>query len=442
MNNFNYIVLILLNILPWIYFLFIPFRNNTKYGFRKTLLLVGAVIIFFNFMLSLIYTHNMTIIVESFIFQIIDLLISLILAFVLINANKFKIFFVFLVIIPGTLVTVVISNFLGVYFDDYLVATIAIRIVTTFIVSLFFTSFWRKYFLLPTPYVSNKEKELWKYAVLIPSILDCVCMVIYAIELVLDDITILDVVLQFVIFISTILICILLFNCLRYARKEIYSRLEDEKLKYLLDLQKKNLQKNLQNFDRIKRNNHDFRHHLMTINVYATNHENDKLIDYIQNLINTTNVYQQHFFCENMAVNAILVFNYKKAVDNDIQLDFKVSIPEKINISDVDLSILIGNLIENAIEASMFLPKDKRNILVKGKLIYDKLYLIIENNYLKSNINEKKPLLSSKRNYTTEGIGLFTVKSIVHKYSGELDIHYEAEIFTVKVLLSVPEDKL
>ena len=436
---FENIILALLSILPWQFFLFRPFRDSTRYSFKITVLLVGSITVLCNIVLAVVYMQEMLIVVKGFEFQMLAFAISLTLAFIFIEENKYKIIFVFLMIIPGTLVTIVVSNFFAQSFENQLMGTIFIRIVATSIVCCLFTLFWEKYFVIPTPYVNDKDKELWKYAWFVPSILVSICLGIYWAETALDKIDFIDVILQIGIFLSTMLICLLLFNCLRYARKEISMRSEDEKLKFLLDLQKKNYQEILLDFDRIKKNNHDFRHHLMTISAYATKKENDKLIDYIKNLTNITNEYQQHFFCENMTINAILVSNYKKAEDSNIEINVKLSIPEGLNLSDVDLSMLIGNLIENAIEASLFLPEDRRKIQIKGKLISDKLYIIIENNHVKKQVAENGTLFSSKRNYHSQGIGLYTVRTIVDKYFGEIDINYDDDVFVVKIVLTVPE---
>ena len=437
MIDLKYILFALLNILPWVYFLFLPFHKTTIFGYRQTFGIVSTVLILFDIAIAVIFLINMVYVVASVLFQIVSLIIALIMALLLIDDDIYKILFAFFVIIPGSLLTVVISDFFGLYCYNSVIAIIIIRIIATFIVSFLFIYFFKKYFVEPPPYVQDKEKELWKHAWIIPALLALLCLSIYCIEIILEKVNVLDVILQIIIFLSTIAICILLFNCLGYARKEIIRRTETEKLNILLELQKKNHQKVLVHFERIKKNNHDFRHHLMTINTYASNQENEKLHHYIKDLVNVTNEYQHHFFCENMTINAILVSNYKKAKDNNINISFKLAIPEDLNISDVDLSILIGNLIENAIEASLFLPEDQRNITVKGKLFADKLYIIFENNYIKTQNQKNEKFLSSKRNFESEGVGLYTVRTIVEKYNGEMEIVHDGKIFTTKIVLDI-----
>ena len=439
MSNVYYAILTLLDVFPWIFFQIGPFfKNNTPRPYKKLTLIITFVVLY---KLLATYFHAVVLLtpLTTFFIQSSSSLLTIILALLLIPANKYKICFISLLTIPASSLTATISKYIienHSFNTDYYLVMLYARIISTLIISFIYYKFWKKYFSQHIPYVVKKENELWYYAWRIPAILVLISINVYMLEVIEGHIHIYDLVVQGFLCFAILGICALFFDCLKYARENINQRIESEKLELLLNLQQKNSQEILTDFERIKKNNHDFRHHLATLNTYAQNKEYEAITYYIKDLMSTTNEYHPHFFCDNMAVNATLVSNYKKAEENHINIEYKISIPNKLNISDIDLSILFGNLIENAIDASLYLPNNKRHIMVKGRLYEDKVYLIFENNYRTDRIRPDKPYYSSKRDYVSTGIGLLTVSNIVDKYHGESDISYDNGIFTVKLLLN------
>ena len=100
-----------------------------------------------------------------------------------------------------------------------------------------------------------------------------------------------------------------------------------------------------------RRAKHDVRHHISLMQEYVRNKQYGELEKYL-------NSYQQSLpddtlisFCENKTVNAVMLYFAQVAKNEDIDYDVKAVIPENISVDETDLSVLFGNLIENATDA-------------------------------------------------------------------------------------------
>lgn len=199
------------------------------------------------------------------------------------------------------------------------------------------------------------------------------------------------------------------------------------------NLQYENLQEKIADARRAK---HDVRHHISLMQEYVRNKEYDKLEKYL-------NSYQQSLpddtlisFCENKAVNAVMLYFAQAAKNADIDYDVKAVIPEKIAIDETDLSVLFGNLIENAIDACKAESSDNKKIVIRAMTDEYTLCLGIENTFtgtIKKDLNGV--LFSSK--HIGYGIGVESVKSIAEKYGGAYRSEVKDGMFMSSVLLNL-----
>ena len=442
MDFFYYTLLTILDIIPWVFFQLFPFRKDTKYSMKFTFVFIPLVCIVYKLIIAYNYWITPYCAIVSFCLQSFSAVLATLLLLFFINANKYKICFVCLLTIPCSAFTASVGTYVGLLFAESpqrMFIMFISRLLITIPLGCYYFHFEKKYFPQNVPFVTKKENELWKYAWYVPATLVVTSLLIYLLEVFEGDMHFFEILVQLFLCLSVFFICSLFLDCLRYARGNIIEKHETEKIELLLSLQQKLYQDSIEDFERIRRNNHDFRHHLATLNTYASEENYDTLRQYILDLSNVDNEYQQQFFCKNVVINAILVSNYKKAVEHNIQTDIKVSLMEDIDIAPLELSLLFGNIFENAIEASLFLPEKDRNIQLKAKLYANKLYLLCINNYSMDRIKDNKLLLSSKRNYFTPGIGLMTIRHISDKYNGDVDIECEKGVFTIKVVIPVKD---
>ena len=199
------------------------------------------------------------------------------------------------------------------------------------------------------------------------------------------------------------------------------------------NLQYENLQEKITDARRAK---HDVRHHISLMQEYMRDHKYDELEKYL-------NSYQQSLpddtlisFCENKAVNAVMLYFAQMAKNADIDYDVKAVIPEKISVDETDLSVLFGNLIENAIDACKAENSDDRRIVIRVATDEYTLCLGIDNTFtgnVKKDINGV--LFSSK--HIGFGLGVESVKSITEKYGGTYRSEITDGMFMSSVMLNL-----
>lgn len=178
---------------------------------------------------------------------------------------------------------------------------------------------------------------------------------------------------------------------------------------------------------------HDMRHHFAILNTLAEQKDWAELEKYLssasQNIPDTELV-----LCKNHAVNAVISHYYSRCKSNDVPLKLKIDIPEKLTVSETDTCLVIANLLENALEASMKLDKNKRQINMYARPHSEKILLISVENAFNGDITEKDGFFgSSKRN--GDGIGTQSVRKIAEKNGGYCRFSHENGIFTADVML-------
>ena len=105
---------------------------------------------------------------------------------------------------------------------------------------------------------------------------------------------------------------------------------------------------------------HDYRNHIQAMKAYAANGDLDTIRAYLDMLDTDLNTVDTVVKTGNSMADAILNSKISLAQSKDIPVSVEAHIPVKLKMSELDLCCIIGNLFDNAIEASMALPPDKR----------------------------------------------------------------------------------
>ena len=96
---------------------------------------------------------------------------------------------------------------------------------------------------------------------------------------------------------------------------------------------------------------HDYHNHLQSMKAYVEMGQYDKLQEYLGLLENDLDQVNQLCDSGNVNLDAILNSKISLAEKNGIRVDYKAACPANLTVSDIDLCALIGNLIDNAVEA-------------------------------------------------------------------------------------------
>lgn len=199
-------------------------------------------------------------------------------------------------------------------------------------------------------------------------------------------------------------------------------------------MQEAQYKKLLDNMEKTARSRHDWRHHLLTINGFAEKGSLEELKVYIQNLFPQYLEDCDVKLCENHVVNIILQHYNAIAKKLEIETDIKADVPNDIPVMDIDLCVIFGNLIENAVEACKNQTDGRKYIKIYCRRIGAQITVQIKNTYGNNVTLKNGGYLSTK--HEGFGIGISSVRTAVEKYGGIMKIHPDTDYFIVDILLN------
>ena len=179
---------------------------------------------------------------------------------------------------------------------------------------------------------------------------------------------------------------------------------------------------------------HDYRNHIQMMKVLAANGDMDALKAYLDELDTDLNTVDTVVKTGNPMADAILNSKISLARSRNIPTQVDAHIPVKLKMSELDLCCIIGNLFDNAMEASMALPEEKRMIRVYMDMKGTQLYISF------TNFTAAKKLSKVGKGFKTSkgeghGFGLVRIDDIVSRYDGYLSRNSEDGAFTTEILI-------
>ena len=138
----------------------------------------------------------------------------------------------------------------------------------------------------------------------------------------------------------------------------------------------------------------------------------------------------------NYNIDNIVNFKLNEASNKSININVLANVPYDINISEFYIVSILGNLIQNAIEANEKIEHNRFiDLEIKYKL--NKLFITISNRFDRNIKIKNNKLISTKNNKFEYGIGMENIYNFVKKYNGELLYNYKDDIFIVEILLFI-----
>lgn len=220
-----------------------------------------------------------------------------------------------------------------------------------------------------------------------------------------------------------ILIQIFLYNQSEINRIALQTRLHDDEVR-INELMQWNMS--------VRTLRHDLNNHLIAMRQHIKNEDYKKLLDYIKKMENNITDIPQLSNTNNDTLNAIL--DVKRAICRQQHIDLKCYLQSDLpEFDSYSLCIILGNLMDNAIEAEMKEPQ--REIC---------LAIIAENGYLRITIQNKtkhtilvngKLPFTSKNDKRNHGLGMNSIAEIISKNNGAMDVYEKEGWFVVDILL-------
>ncbi len=178
---------------------------------------------------------------------------------------------------------------------------------------------------------------------------------------------------------------------------------------------------------------HDMRHHFNALAGYAEREEWDELKNHLERAQSKIPKLDMRF-SENRAADGVLGYYCALAKRENIPFFAKIDLPRELPIDEMDLSIVLANLLENALEASLRAGAEDRRICVEARLHSAHVLLLTVENVFSGEIREKDGVFQSSKRKGS-GTGVQSVRRIAEKNGGGCDFSYADGVFMANVML-------
>ena len=179
---------------------------------------------------------------------------------------------------------------------------------------------------------------------------------------------------------------------------------------------------------------HDYRNHIQTMKAYAASGDLDAIRRYLDLLDQDLTTVDTVIKTGNPMTDAILNSKISLARSKDIQVIADAHVPVKLKSSEIDLCCILGNLFDNAIEASMKLPQEQRLIRVYMDMKNTQLYISFTNFTAGKKLQREGSRFRSTKG-EGHGFGLVRIDAIVERLDGYISRNSEDGAFTTEILL-------
>lgn len=182
---------------------------------------------------------------------------------------------------------------------------------------------------------------------------------------------------------------------------------------------------------------HDMKNHLYTLKTLIEENDKTHALKYIDNLIKSTILKNEFAKSGNIIIDSILNYKLNEVQKLNVNVKLKLDIPCDWNVDATDICIILGNTLDNALEALSKVSGEKR-IEIYIQFQKGVVYIKIKNTFDGVIKSKRGHLLTRRENSTSgdeHGIGLLSVQKSIEKYHGNMDISYDEKEFTIEIIL-------
>lgn len=236
------------------------------------------------------------------------------------------------------------------------------------------------------------------------------------------------------------LLCInfLMLYLYNITLKVLEQKYETRLLEQQCDSYRNQLQVIEEGEEKVKALRHDMKHHINELWLMAEKKKIGEIEDYIKSMDEFLYNPREVVNSGNLEIDSVINYMLKQAKTNLREVKADVQIPENLEHS-FDVNIILGNLLENAIEAALHTEEKFLELEMKWKkgVLMINICNSFSNELYVKKIGKEIRLLSTKKDTMSHGIGLQNVKKIVDKYHGEMNITTDERKFYVKLILYI-----
>lgn len=180
----------------------------------------------------------------------------------------------------------------------------------------------------------------------------------------------------------------------------------------------------MEQYEKSERLRHDMKNHVLCLQGLWEDRDWEKMGDYLGQMQRAGDLGWEEF-TGNKVVDALIYHKKKQAERKGISWECELSVFSQVQIGEFDLCVLLGNLLDNALEAANGMPEGRMSFVqVQAQKVKKCFVLVVKNSTVLDDICKVE-----------EGIGLSNVRAVVERYGGVIRRQLEASVFVVSVLL-------
>lgn len=200
----------------------------------------------------------------------------------------------------------------------------------------------------------------------------------------------------------------------------------------ILEVQEKQFQNQQAYLADTSRMRHDLRHTILALKGMSDAGDQAGIADYLDRYVKSMPVNEVTNYCASNAVNATLNHFAHAAREEGIRTIWRINLPDKCPVSDMDLCSILGNILENAFRACKNVPESDRSIRLTVTTMDEPNLYIVAANTFDGKVRRKGSTYLSTREGGT-GMGLTSITLTAEKYGGSAHFHHEGCVFCTDV---------
>ncbi len=232
--------------------------------------------------------------------------------------------------------------------------------------------------------------------------------------------------------------CMLMINLsifyLYHEMLKSYRHLQErERYRQQKELYQNQMEVILESQNRVRSLRHDMKNHILALQAVIRNGREEEVQEYLQKMQEFMINPAEYVMTGNEQIDSILNYKIRRAKELLNVVETKITIPEKLNLYSFDLNVILGNLLDNALEAAV--QTEEKQLAIQMSMDRGVLFFNIRNSYQEKASEEKRIGNTAKGFRQHHGIGMKNVRAIVEKYHGDMEITCVNGYFEVDIII-------
>lgn len=231
------------------------------------------------------------------------------------------------------------------------------------------------------------------------------------------------------------MLAMLLFNTISSAMLAAEKSISDH-LTYALDVQKRQYESQLQTQEEIRRMKHDIKGHLITVTNLLQSGKQEEAKRYLGKITELASIGTNQIYANDPYINAVISGYSTLFERNSVKFTCDIQLPP-IEKYQVELCLVFSNALQNALEASLNLPQEKRSVSVLAKMKFDYLVLQVAN-YFTGQVELKDGSIpQTTKDSSGHGYGLISIKTTLEALDGVLHLRTDNDVFFLEATAKI-----